>query len=116
MNLKMIMALVSDEKTKAVIDAARKAGATGATVITGVRGEGLEPEKTFLGLELTAQRDVVLFLVAEPKAREILETIAEAGQFDKEPGAGIAFQVAIEDAVGMKTQAPTIMLEIEGEL
>jgi len=116
MNLKMIMALVSDEKTKAVIDAARKAGATGATVITGVRGEGLEPEKTFLGLELTAQRDVVLFLVAEPKAREILETIAEAGQFDQEPGAGIAFQVAIEDAVGMKTQTPTIMHEIEGEL
>ncbi len=79
MNLKLIMALVSDEKTDAVIDAARDAGATGATVITSVRGEGLKPDKTFLGLDLTAQRDVLLFLVAEQRAREILETIAKAG-------------------------------------
>ncbi len=113
MNLKLIIALVNDEKTDAVITAAREAGATGATVITSVRGEGLKPEKTFLGLDITAQRDVVLFLVADPKSREILETIAAAGQFDEEPGAGIAFQLSIEDAVGLKTQAPTLLSEIE---
>lgn len=116
MNLKLIMALVGNDKTEAIMDAARNAGATGATVITSVRGEGLKPEKTFLGLDLSAQRDVLLFLVAEPKAREILETIAEAGKFDEQPGAGIAFQVAIEDAVGLKTQAPVIMHEIEEEI
>lgn len=113
MDLKLIFALVPDDKTDAILDAARKAGATGATVITSVRGEGLKREKTFLGLELTAQRDVLMFLVAAPMARDILETIAKAGRFDDEPGAGIAFQVAIEDAVGMKTQAPTILSEIE---
>lgn len=116
MNLKMIMALVNDEITDVVIDAARAAGATGATVITGVRGEGLTPEKTFMGLDLTAQRDVLLFLVAEPKAREILETISAAGKFDEQPGTGIAIQFEIEDAVGMSTQAPTIMNEIEEEI
>jgi len=113
MNLKMIMALISDEKTDEVIAAARQAGATGATVITGVRGEGLTPEKSFLGLDLTAQRDVVLFLVAESRAREILETIAKAGEFDDKPGTGIAFQIQIEDAVGMSTQTPTLLTEIE---
>ncbi len=116
MNLKMIMALISDEMTDQVIAAAREAGATGATVITGVRGEGLTPEKSFLGLDLTVQRDVVLFLVAEPKARDILETIALAGEFDEKPGTGIAFQIAIEDAVGMSTQAPTLLNEIEENL
>jgi hypothetical protein len=70
MNLKLIMALVSDEKTDAVIDAARDAGATGATVITSGRGEGLKPEKTFFGLDLAAHRDVLLFLVAEQRARD----------------------------------------------
>jgi len=113
MNLKMIMALISDEKTDEVIAAARQAGATGATVVTGVRGEGLTPEKSFLGLDLTAQRDIVLFLVAETKAREILETIAKAGEFDDKPGTGIAFQIQIEDAVGMSTQTPTLLTEIE---
>ena len=113
MNLKLIMALVGDEKTEAVMNAARKAGATGATVITSGRGEGLKPEKTFLGLDLSAHRDVLLFLVVEARAREILETIAAAGNFDEEPGAGIAFEIAIEDAVGLKTQAATLLNEIE---
>lgn len=116
MNLKMIMALVSDDRTQTVIDAAREAGATGATVITSAQGEGLTPEKTFLGLDLAAQRDMVLFLVAAPKAREILETIAKAGNFDTDTGTGIACQIDIEDAVGLKTQLPTLMNEIEDEL
>jgi nitrogen regulatory protein PII len=116
MKLKLIMALVADEKTEAVLTAGRKAGATGATVVTSVRGEGMKPEKTFLGLDLTAQRDIVLFLVAAPQAREILETIAEAGHFDDDPGAGIAFQIAIEDAVGLRSQEQAILTEIEARL
>lgn len=116
MYMKLIVALVPDDKTAAIIEAARKAGATGATVITSVRGEGLKPEKTFLGLEFTAMRDVVLFLVAEARAREILERIRDAGRFETDPGAGVAFQIAIEDAVGMSTQLPTLMKEVEEEL
>ena len=91
MQLKLIVALVSEEKTNIVIDAARDQRATGATTITSCRGEGLTQEKTFLGLDLAAQRDVLLFLVPEPRSRHILETIAEAGSFDDQPGAGIAF-------------------------
>ena len=78
MNLRLIMALVAVEKTDVVLEAARREGATGATVITSVRGEGLKPEKTFLGLELTGQRDVLLFLVAANKAREIPWTPSRA--------------------------------------
>ncbi len=116
MNLKLIVAFVGDEHTAAVVDAARAAGATGATVITSCRGEGLNPEKTFLGLDLSAHRDVLLFLVVEARAREILETIAAAGNFDEEPGAGIAFEIAIEDAVGLKTQTAALLHEIEEDL
>ena len=116
MKMKMIMALVKDEITQTVIEAARDAGATGATVITSAQGEGLKPEKTFFGLDLAAQRDIVIFLVAEPKAREILETIAEAGRFDEDPGSGIACQIALEDVVGLATQLPTLINEVEDEL
>lgn len=116
MNLKLILALVSDDRTDPVIEAARQAGATGATVVTSCRGEGLKPGKTFLGLDLTAQRDVVLLIVAAPKAREILETIAEVGRFDQEKGAGIAIQLPIEDAVGLASQLPVLLEEIEQEL
>ena len=105
MQFKLIVTLVNDEKTDIVI---------GATIITSVRGEGLAPQKTFFGLDLVAKRDVVLFLVAEPKAHEILECIRDAGQFDTEPGAGIAFQIALEDAVGLNTQLPAILDDLEG--
>ena len=116
MRLKLIVALVNDDKTDVVVEAARAAGATGDTIITSVRGEGLTPEKTFFGLELAATRDVVLFLVVETRAREILERIRDAGGLDSEPGAGIAFQVPIEDAVGLNTQLPTILEELESEI
>lgn len=116
MKLKLIVALVSNDKTDAVVDAARAGGATGATIITSVRGEGLKPQKTFLGLDLAAQRDVVLFLVVETRARDILERIRDAGRFEQEPGAGIAFQIPIEDAVGLTTQLPTILEEVDDEI
>ncbi len=116
MNLKLIVAMVDEEKTNIVIDAARAAGATGETVITSVRGEGLEPTKTFLGLDLAGQRDVILFLVAANKARDILEEIGEAAHFDTEDGAGVAFQIDIQDAVGLTSQLPRLFEELEEDL
>ncbi len=113
MKMALVVALVSDDKTTDVIDAARAGGATGDTIINGVRGEGLRPEKTFLGLDLTAQRNMVLFLVAESRARDILERIAEAGGMDQEHGDGVAFQINIEDAVGLSTQLPVLMEELK---
>lgn len=116
MKFKLIMALVSDEKTDAIIEAGRNEGATGSTTITSAHGEGLNPKKTFFGLTLEGQRDVVLFLVEEHLSRRILEAIAEAGKFDEEHGSGVAFQIDIEDAVGLQTQIENIQREIEDEL
>ncbi len=116
MRMKLIVALVSDHKTEAVIEAGRSGGSTGATVITSVRGEGLRPEKTFFGLRIESQRDLVLFLVAETRARQILELVQQAGNFDTEKGAGIAFQIDVEDAVGLATQVGTIREEVEQEI
>ena len=93
MKLSLIVALVNDSNTDVVIDAARDGGATGATVIANVRGEGLRKERTFFGLNFAAKRDVVLFLVAESRARDILERIRDAAHVDSEHGAGIAFPI-----------------------
>ena len=81
-----------------------------------VLSEGIEPEKTFLGLELAGQRDLLMFLVAEQLSRDILETICSIGQFDDKPGSGIAFQLGIEDAVGLSSQLRAISEEIVDQL
>ena len=107
---------MADGKASAVVQAARDAGATGATTIPGARGEGRTPQKTFLGLEIAATRDVALFVVAEGLAHHILECIRDAGRFDEEPGSGIALQLDIEDVVGLGTQLPAIREELESEL
>ena len=107
MRLKLIVAMVSDEKTATVIDAARAGGATGATTITSVRGEGLEPEKTIFGLDLAAKRDIVLFLVIEPRARDILERIRDAGAFDSEPGTPASQSAACPSTRSRNVTIPT---------
>ncbi len=116
MRFKLIMGLVDDTYTEDILKAARAAGATGCSVITSARGEGLRQEKTFLGLDLAGQRDLLLFLVAEPLSRDILETIAATGRFDEQPGTGIAFQIAIEDAVGLSSQMEKLTQEIEEQI
>ena len=116
MHFKLLVTFVDKAQTKAVIQAARDKGARGATVITGARGEGLNETPTFLGLTLETQRNVILFLVEEHISREILEHIAEVGEFDKTPGTGIAVQIDIEDAVGVLHQAATLNEIVEENL
>ena len=116
MHFKLIIALVEDDKANKVLDAAREAGATGATVINQARGEGVQQAKTFFGLSLETQRDVLLFLVEEHLSRDILETIAEVGEFDSQAGAGIAFQVDVEDAVGVSHQIRKLSDVVEEKL
>ena len=116
MHFKLIIALTEDAITDKIVDAARNKGATGSTVISSARGEGMKVTKTFLGLTLDTQRDVILFLVEEHLCREILETIASAGEFDANPGAGIAFSIDVEDAVGVSHQVSQLCSVIEEEL
>jgi len=116
MRFKLLIALVSDTKTDAIMTAARTAGATGATVVGDARGEGLNPKKTFFGLTLEAQRDMVLFVVEEHLSRNILECIAAEGAFEENPGSGVAFQLDVEDAVGLGGQIMCLMNEVEDKL
>ncbi|HIQ14275.1 MAG TPA: P-II family nitrogen regulator [Leucothrix sp.] len=116
MHFKLLIALVEDSKTDAVIDAAREAGATGTTIISNASGEGIDKSKTFFGLTLETQRDVLLMLVEEHLSRHILETIQKAGEFDTQSGAGIAFQIDVEDVVGITHQIETLTEKVEEKI
>lgn len=113
MRFKLIIAFVNDDVTDVVLEASREAGATGATVINNARGEGIQQTKTFFGLTLETQRDVLLLLVEEHLSREILEKISAVGEFDNSPGSGIAFQIDVEDAVGVSHQIKELSETIE---
>lgn len=116
MHFKLIIAFTEDSITEGIVLAAREKGATGSTVISSARGEGMHVAKTFLGLSLETQRDVVLLLVEEHLCRDILETIANTGEFEANPGSGIAFSIDVEDAVGVSHQVSQLCEMIEEEI
>ena len=113
MHFKLIVVMVEDHHTSEILAAAREEGAHGATVLNQARGEGLSPTKTFLGLSIGNQVDVILMLVEEHLSRQVLERIAEVGQFDQSPGTGITFQVDVEDAIGVRHQISALTETVE---
>ena len=113
MHFKLILVFIEEDKTDLVLDTARQCGAKGATVINHARGEGMKQSKTFLGLTLEAQRDVILMLVEEHISRHILEKIASVADFDNKPGTGIAIQIDVEDAIGVMHQVEVLKQELE---
>ena len=56
MRFKLIIAMVEDERSDAVLEAARGAGATGATILSQARGEGMTAKKTFFGVRHQVQQ------------------------------------------------------------
>lgn len=116
MHFKLLIVFVEDKKTDDVLKAAREAGATGCTVISNARGEGYDAPKSFFGLTLTTQRDVLMLLVEQHMSREILEHIGVIGEFDDTPGTGLAIQIDVEDAVGALSQAEHLFDIVEEQL
>lgn len=116
MHFKLICVFADDSKTDKIMDIAREKGATGSTLISNARGEGLSRNKTFFGLTLDTQRDIIMLLVEEHMSREILESIADAGEFNDKPGSGIAFVLDIEDVVGVSAQIATLAPVVEEEI
>jgi len=102
MRFKLILSSVKTDITDTVVDAAKEAGATGATIIP-ARGTGIREAKSFFGLSLEAQTDIVMLLVEEHRVTEILDAIKEGGEFHK-PGTGIAFVVPVEHVIGLESQ------------
>ena len=102
MNFKLIVAMVKTTETDRIIDAAQAAGSTMATIVP-ARGTGKHEAKTFFGLSLEAQTDVVFFVITESLVDTVLSAIYEKGNL-KKPGTGIAFVVDVESAVGLEGQ------------
>ena len=111
MRFKLIVAMIKDGDTDRIIDAAKAAGGTGATVIP-ARGTGVHEAKSFFGLSLDAQTDLILMLVEERLAAPVVEAINESGRF-AEPGGGIAMVLDVEQVVGLESQVRQIESQVE---
>ncbi len=110
MRFKLILSSVKPDITDIIVDAAKASGATGATIIP-ARGTGIHEAKSFFGLSLEAQTDIIMFLVEEHRVLSILDVIQEAGEFQK-PGTGIAFVLPVEHVIGLESQMEMFKQEV----
>lgn len=100
MRYKVIVATLKPDVTDAVVDAAKECGISGATIVPG-RGTGVREAKTFLGLTLETQSDVVIFLTEEELVEPLMAAIHTAGRLD-EHGTGVVFVLPVEQVAGIK--------------
>ena len=102
MEYKVIIAALKPNVTDDVVDAAKSCGVSGATILPG-RGTGLHEAKTFLGLTLEMQTDVVFFLIEEELVQPVMAAIHRAGRLD-EHGTGVVFVLPVENVAGIKDE------------
>ena len=113
MKFKVIISSVKSDITDRVVDAAKEAGATGATIIH-ARGTGIHEAKSFFCLALEDQSDIIMLLLEEHLVKNILDVMSTAGEFHK-PGTGIAFVIPVEHVVGLESQIKKFKDEVRDQ-
>ena len=99
-----IFCIVNSGYSEAVMDAAKKAGARGGTIIN-ARGTAGKEAETFFHIAIQPEKEIVMILVPKEIKDNILNALYEAVGLDS-AGQGIAFSVPVESVVGLAS-APT---------
>jgi len=95
----LIVTIVSKGFATDVVNASKKAGAEGGTIIHG-RGTGVREDSKIFGIPIEPEKEIVLTLIDQKKTDEVLKDIEEELCLD-EPGKGIAFVLDVKRVAGI---------------
>ena len=94
----LIVTIVLEGYIEKVMTAAKKAGATGGTSITG-KGMGGKMSKKLFGFMVEPGREIVYIIVPTDIKEQVMETItSETGI--KTDGMGLCFSIPIDSVIG----------------
>ena len=96
----LIVVISNQGYSETVMDAARKAGASGGTVVH-ARGTGMEKAEHFLGISLASEKDIIYIVSKTNKRSEIMECIMKDAGMDTDAKA-IAFSLPVTDTAGIR--------------
>ena len=94
-----ITVIVDKGKGEAVVEAASKAGAAGATIIN-ARGSGVHETSKLFAMDIEPEKEIVLMVTPERLTEAIVTSISENFHIDK-PGKGIVFVQNVVRAFGL---------------
>lgn len=99
LDIMCLVAVVERGRADKIVEAAKKAGAAGATIFYG-RGTGESEVKKFLTIKVEASKEIIIILTEIEKYKRIKQAMVEKGKL-LEPGTGIIFTLKVEDLIGL---------------
>ncbi len=94
----MILTIVNSGYSDQVMNAARAAGAKGGTTIN-ARGTGNSETQKFLGMEIHAEKEIVLILVENKLRHNIMVSIYKEVGLETD-ASGFSFALPVEEIIG----------------
>ena len=98
----LVICIVNAGFSQNVVEAARKAGARGGTIIR-ARGSANPEAEEFFGVTIQPDKELVLILVPAAIKDEVLTTVYKESGLSQE-GQGIAFSLPVERTTAIRTE------------
>lgn len=95
----LIVTIVKKGLSEKVMDATRKGGAEGGTIMFG-RGSGIHEKAKLLGIPIEPEKEIIFTVVEKQITKNVLDSIVDSVNLDK-PGVGIAFVVELNKVLGI---------------
>lgn len=96
----MIVCITNHGEAEFLMQAARKVGARGGTIIN-ARGTGTEDDLKYFGVSLTPEKEILIIICDTAHSERILKELGDQPLFS-EPGGGIIFTTAVERFIPLK--------------
>lgn len=96
----LIVVILNEGYADTVMDAARKAGASGGTVLH-AKGTGREQAKKFYGVRLAEEKDMIYILASADQKAEIMQAINRECGIETPSGA-LSFSLPVSEVVGIR--------------
>ncbi len=95
----LIVTIVNKGDSETVLEASKKAGARGGTILFG-RGTGIHEQVKLLGFTIEPEKEIILTLIERSKTHSVLDTIVKETDL-KTAGKGIAFVLNVDRVTGI---------------
>ena len=96
----LLVVIANQGYTDVIMDAARKANATGGTVIH-AKGTGMEKAEKFLGVSLAQEKEMIFMVTKTKDKNGIMQSIMKEAGIGSKAGA-IVFSLPVTETAGMR--------------
>ncbi len=100
----VVFCIVNSGYSEAVMDAAKRVGARGGTIIN-ARGTAGKEAETFFHITVQPEKEIVMILVSSDIKEAVLHALYKEVGLDS-AGQGIAFSLPVDGVVGLSGDLP----------